>query len=750
MGLNRPIDRPFFVIGGAVKTTGGSQNLVKGQLALVDNSRTTQNGVQVVATSAGKAKNLRDFALRLGVTDKTVNRSSNNFAQSTSNFALNEVVDLRVSAPERTEQSVDEIIVGYDGVDPNTAFNFRTGDSYFRFTLELEGGGVEWRGAGDGFKELVSVNVEIPRCDPFENCEECDECAEVDCRAITEDLIKRLRRFEVSSGAKVEEFAEITPVYSCQEDLDLTPYQYFTLDVCDTGTDNALALVQAQYDYPVIRINRVGATSTYQVLKPQAGGAPGDYEQTVASIIKGCEDCPAGYDPAVGGYVYAFTATGTLATLESAIEALPNYIADSLVTSGTSAGVHYITALFEEAIVDATITTFLGTWKDATITLVGKAKDLCENDTVTEISWNDGDVCNVTEEKYEIVIPDDECGSDRLAEIQGKYPNLTIAVADSDTSSQAVTLTGTSGTANITIDSVDYLATFDTDLTTTADNFVTTHAADILAAHGLTVTAAAGVLTFTGLTEGFEAPSVDNVSGDLDGTVADAVVLPFRQACQTKYETIVVSNMVCEECDPIFKNFYLTEAPDNFDVYSWSKVEVAPTGEGCLCGIRIKGKTFVLNAEEALRDQINFVEDSVRVRAAADYPEEIREGIGRLPKSTAKVTQLSRFIPRTHLGGNLRKIEDEGRPYFRDLHYYNDYLSRLLTGTVSNIEDQLVQYVHYTLVVEHTGYNGGFARKSNQPINYDIYVEVGRHQDVENLLNDIAANAGVLPVQAFA
>lgn len=750
MGLNRPIDRPFFVIGGAVKSSGGSQSLVKGQLALVDNSKTTQTGVQVVASAAGKAKGLRDFALRLGISDKTVNRSSNNFAQSTANFALNEVRALRVSAPERTEQSVDEIIVGYNGFDPNTSFNFRTGDSYFRFTLELEGGGIEWRGAGESCKELVSVNVEIPRCDPFENCEECDECAPVNCKEIVTDLIERLRRREVSGGGRVDEFVDITPVFSCQDDVAETPYQYFTLSVCDSGTDNALALVQAQYDYPVILINRVDATSTYQVLIPQAGGAPDDYAQTIASIIKGCADCPAGYDPAVGGDVYAFTATGVIGTLEAAIEALPNYVAGSLVTSGTSAGVHFITALFSEEVTSSAITTFLGTWPDATISLVGEAKSICEDDTVTDIAWGTGDVCNVTEESYEIVIPDDECGADRLAEIQGKYPNITIEVADSDSSTQTVTLTGTSGTADVTIDSVDYLATFATSLTVTANNFVTTHAAAILAAHGLTVTASAGVLTFSGLTVGFDSPTIADVSGNLDGTIGDLTATPDRKACQTRYITSVVSNIVCEECDPVFKDYYVTVAPDNFGVYSWDKIASASDDSNCLCGIRIKGKPFVLSAEEALRDRINFREDSVRVRAAAGYPEEIREGIGTLPKSTSKVTQLSEFIPRTHLGGNLRDLENQGRHYFRDLHYNNDYLARLLTGTVSHIEDEMKQYVHYTLEIDHTGYNGSFARQSSQAINYDIYVEVGRHKDVENLLNDIAANAGVAPVQAFA
>ena len=33
---NRPMNKSFFVIGGSVKTTGGSLNLAKGQFAVVD------------------------------------------------------------------------------------------------------------------------------------------------------------------------------------------------------------------------------------------------------------------------------------------------------------------------------------------------------------------------------------------------------------------------------------------------------------------------------------------------------------------------------------------------------------------------------------------------------------------------------------------------------------------------------------------------------------------------------------------
>ena len=97
--------------------------------------------------------------------------------------------------------------------------------------------------------------------------------------------------------------------------------------------------------------------------------------------------------------------------------------------------------------------------------------------------------------------------------ISTEYPSLT------GNSSRVVTLTGTSGTANITVGGVDYLATFTTNLTTSANNFVTSHAAALLAL-GITVTANSGALTFVAATETFPTIARTNVSGDLSATIA--------------------------------------------------------------------------------------------------------------------------------------------------------------------------------------------------------------------------------------
>ena len=76
------------------------------------------------------------------------------------------------------------------------------------------------------------------------------------------------------------------------------------------------------------------------------------------------------------------------------------------------------------------------------------------------------------------------------------------------------TLTGSSGTANITINGVTYLATFASTLTVTASNFVTTHK-KALAALGIDVRSTGAVLIFTG---SGGAVTIANVSGNLSGT----------------------------------------------------------------------------------------------------------------------------------------------------------------------------------------------------------------------------------------
>jgi len=92
----------------------------------------------------------------------------------------------------------------------------------------------------------------------------------------------------------------------------------------------------------------------------------------------------------------------------------------------------------------------------------------------------------------------------------------TVRVMPSGQSTpKGFTLTGSSGTANITINGTAYLATFTSTLTTSAANFVTSHslALNLL---GIQVRSAGAKVIFSGAIGGSFA--IANVSGDLSGT----------------------------------------------------------------------------------------------------------------------------------------------------------------------------------------------------------------------------------------
>lgn len=88
---------------------------------------------------------------------------------------------------------------------------------------------------------------------------------------------------------------------------------------------------------------------------------------------------------------------------------------------------------------------------------------------------------------------------------------------------RTATLTGSSGTANVTINGVNYLATFNSSLTQTATDFATAHAATILARHGRVVVTSSGadIIVTSGVPGQGVTVAVANASGNLAGSVAN-------------------------------------------------------------------------------------------------------------------------------------------------------------------------------------------------------------------------------------
>lgn len=748
MAINKPFDRHFVTLGGGVKTTGGSLTLGKGQVALVNVSKTTVNGAEVVSSTAGISKRSKVLEIREGVSVEKPTRSLSNAGKSTPPFSLEEVRKVRVSAPKTTKAEVDEVVIGFDGFDPNTSFNFTTGDRYFNVAVELTGGLLQYLGSPCA-TEMVFANVDITRCNSYNKCEDCDDCEPVDCKEVTLEAIEQMKNHEVRGGIKVSEIVDITPVFKCDNGLPdgSVFYTYYTLSVCDTGEDDALALVQAQYAEKVRRKDRIGGTSVYEILK--VGASPSNYVQTIASVIKGCSSCPDGYLASASGFVYAVTleddGTDNGSTISSNL-ASSKFVSGTVIKSGNDNGVGFYTAVYNSKITTVEIESFLnsaGIRKTATVTLVGETVALCNNSSTTSIAWVSGATCSAIENQYSIVLKDTECGTGRLEELQGAYPNLNIGYYNA---TLELTVTGSSGNRQVNILGTNYQLSYSVSASETADNFVSSHGATLLGL-GVEVSSDSGVLTFTAFSS-YVLSGISLGSGTLTATLG-SVTPQDSVACQQKYATNVLTNIVCDECDDVFLDYYRSEAPAPYDGVEWVGNDVVAPSGNCLCGIRIVGKMFYLEGNEALRDVVGFTETSVKVQASANFPtDEIREGIGVIPKGVYVGKYLSRFKPRTHLAGNMLDLERMSDAYFLDASRYN-YLGRILTGTTSNFTDLGKQYVDYVVEIAHSTTTQGFAKQHEFVVDYHILAEVGRHQSVEDLVNDIAANAGVETVRAF-
>lgn len=111
--------------------------------------------------------------------------------------------------------------------------------------------------------------------------------------------------------------------------------------------------------------------------------------------------------------------------------------------------------------------------------------------------------------------------------VQKGFKFITDTVTRDVTGAQNVyydlTLTGTSGSANVSLRGDDYSLGFNTDLATTAIDFVSIHGANILAATGVSLLAIGDSIRFSGARWNIDLLGITNLTGDLDGAFGDLV-----------------------------------------------------------------------------------------------------------------------------------------------------------------------------------------------------------------------------------
>ena len=155
----------------------------------------------------------------------------------------------------------------------------------------------------------------------------------------------------------------------------------------------------------------------------------------------------------------------------------------------------------------------------------------------------------------------------------------------------------------------------------------------------------------------------DNILADLEAQFADlTIVVDSQAACQTRYSTTVLTEIVCEECSEIFRDLFVSEAPEPYDLVEW--VKAAKVYDPlALMGIRVKGKQAVLSGSEQFRDDMFWMATSTRIKVAGGYPTTVSESFSAGGDRFA-VKILSIADEPENSGGELREFEDISNRYW--------------------------------------------------------------------------------------
>lgn len=654
MAIHRPYQRHIICPPGAKIADTSSLLLQEGQIGIYDvDGEKDENGMKAVTDFAGCPKDEQRYVIRIGAPDKIKARDTNDKTYSTPTFALNEIIDVYASAPKSKEIKVDEVIVGYNGIDDATAIKANKGD---RIPVKIKLTGRPFELLGYPYGELwIDDYIVIEGCAGMPGLcdEECNPCETVDLLPAIMAFIERVKAQPVAGGGHVGDYVEITPIHSCDNEPDKDVVEedmnFYCIEVCDTGDAYALMMLKTQY--PGLNIKRTErhlSMSKYQVMK--MGGKPAAYEQKLSSILKGCDECPEGTSEVKGGYVYAVVISDNG---EDKSEALAELGEGKKIGQDKANGMYVVTA--DKKLTKAEISAFVEGEPTATVTFVSKVADMCSNPTVNSIEWVACGSCKVSKEAYMISLPDDECGGTALEELKEAFPNMNIE---------------------------DY------------------------------------------------------------GTPG---------GCQHSFKGEVYTNMVCEDCDPIFRDLYVSKAPAPYRGRQWKKLGavandgtvVDPTPKLCKCGIKFKGIDYMIVPTDCLLDKMVFEEGSVRIAIQAGYPDEQREAISTYFEPI-HTEYKSHWAPRTHLGAELLGFEKEQRQYFDLRTTHRNYMERVFTNEESRI-DMLTQYADFSVTIKPKRYSNGFGRVIDDHITYHFHVPYGQHEGIQELMDLLASAAGIKP-----
>jgi hypothetical protein len=416
MSFYQELPYPVIVGTGSIQTSGGTENLKPGQIALVDAE--TYQALNVGATVVEHPRVL--VASGSWHTVDSLSKFIGGLKQSikTETFQAKDVIEFHRSKPIPLTQDILQI--GWDGVNSCDSLSFDCGTSYF-FKVDVSGEDV-FRTYSRPLYRFIELRTDC--------CSDSGDCA-TGCDNSTDPTYyaKKLADL-INNDVELKYFVKAEPVISNYA-ATTANYRNYNIQVCDNGDVLALTTIASAYPTKTItRLSRLNSTSTYQLQDLITNGAPAAYTPTGSVLLAVCGTCPSGYSSvaAKNYYIVRRPIAGSENFAGGTTTFVNTVNTDYSVTGSTFLGQDGAVALVQISVADGVTVTAL---KDDVVVFSHRIDAVCTPPAGSSISWvASGDLYKGT--RTQSLTLQKACGTtNRLADIQAFYASDTSIVANS-------------------------------------------------------------------------------------------------------------------------------------------------------------------------------------------------------------------------------------------------------------------------------------------------------------------------------
>ena len=322
--------------------------------------------------------------------------------------------------------------VGYDGVNADKTLKAPADFSDAIITVQAWGTPI-YKATGT-YTQEVSIYLNKGCIDPvYQSLGSIGTPVDYEnasANALADDYIKQWKKYKfLGTSLPVDRFVKVSKLRltnPAQAAKTVACRKYAVVVTCDEGDGTSLGRVQAQYPgYKVVLESHNNATkqTTYTMWRTVAQSTPAALSLSDVVVADCAGACPSGYTSVAAANLFQVRiATG------ATVAALTGEISRVKVSTAPDVEVYHILAATSTSL--ATAITNVGATGAPEITLVGVRSQICNLTTSLSFSWSQVDEAFKASKEYKLTLMDKDCKgtyNNRLAEVQAKYPYLTIA-----------------------------------------------------------------------------------------------------------------------------------------------------------------------------------------------------------------------------------------------------------------------------------------------------------------------------------